>query len=820
MSFLDPLPIDAVLPALSEALAAHATVLLSAPPGAGKTTRVPLALLDAEWAADQRIIMLEPRRLAARAAAGYMARSLGEPVGQRVGFRTRLETRVSKASRIEVVTEGILTRMIQSDPSLDGIACLIFDEFHERSLNADLGLALAREVQQALRPELKLLIMSATLAVEALQRRLDQPPLIQSLGRSYPVALHYRPGPRERRLEDHVARIIREALDDEPGSVLVFLPGVGEIRRVAERLSAVLPEDVRLCPLYGDLPAAEQDAAIAPAPDGSRKLVLATAIAESSLTIEGVRVVIDAGLERRARFDANAGMSRLVTGRVSRASADQRAGRAGRTQPGACYRLWRDSEQAQLAPHSAAEILHADLAGTVLELAQWGVQDPAALLWLDPPPPAHWQQAVELLQWLDALDDKARISAHGQALLGHGLHPRLAHLLERAKALGQTRLAAELAALLSDRDPLPPGSGADLSRRIQALHRGGGGRLGQARQLAARLARGADADSGSVSIGGLLALAFPDRIGQARGPRGRYRLSNGRGAFLPEDDSLAGSPWLVAAELDGQAREARIFLAAPVDLAELETLLAGHIRDHDDADWDDQRGTVLARRQRRLGSLVLAEQALPKPTPEVIEAGLLDAVRRKGLQALSWTEAARQWQARVMLLQRLFPEQWPAVDDASLEASLDQWLRPWLSGLSRWREVEALDLEQVLAGRLDHAQRQDLARLAPTALTIPSGRKAGIDYRAEGGPVLAAKLQSLFGWQQTPRLADGRVPLVLHLLSPAGRPLAVTADLGSFWAQVYPDVRKTTRGRYPKHPWPEDPFTATASDGVKRRPPR
>ncbi|MGY6553098.1 MAG: ATP-dependent helicase HrpB [Wenzhouxiangella sp.] len=815
-------PIDPLLPQLVAALKEHTTILLSAPPGAGKTTRVPPALLDCDWLGQGKILMLEPRRLAARSAARYMARERGEPVGRTVGYRTRLDTQVSAATRIEVVTEGILTRMIQSDPELSGIGCVIFDEFHERSLQADLGLALAREVQQALRPDLRILVMSATLAVDALSAGLDHPPLLEAQGRSYPVELRYQPPRRERALIDHVATIVRQAVAEEAGSILVFLPGTGEIRRVAGALENHLPAQVRLCPLYGQMRPEEQDAAIAPPPPGQRKIVLATAIAESSLTIEGIRVVIDAGLQRRSRFDPNSGMPRLITESVSRASAEQRAGRAGRLQEGVCYRLWSESEQARLRPHTPAEIEQADLAPLVLELAGWGTSDPQELTWLDPPPAAHWGQAADLLRQLEALDSDGKITAHGRAMLEPGLHPRLAHLLLRGRERGAGRLAAELAALLSDRDVLPPGSGCDLQERLDALRRGhprvSPARLKPLRQLADGLnARSRNREEQST-LGVLLALAFPDRIAQARGGRGRFRLSNGRGAFLPESDPLAGETWLVAAELDGQARESRIFLAAAIAQSELEAVLKPRIDTTETAGWDEGRGRVVALRQRRLGALVLAESELSNPPAEVLEAGLLAAVRAKGLDALPWTPAARQWQARVMCLQGLNPEDWPSVDDTSLLETLDDWLGPYLHGARSWRDIERLDLLNALKSRVEPRRWAELDRLAPVRISIPTGRQVEIDYRAEGGPVLATKLQSVFGWKITPTIADGRLPLVLHLLSPAARPLAVTADLASFWQNAYPHVRKDMRGRYPKHAWPEDPLTALPMDGAKRRP--
>ena len=817
-------PIDPLLPRLVATLDEHATVLLSAPPGAGKTTRVPPALLTSGWLGKGKILMLEPRRLAARAAARYMARERGEPVGRTIGYRTRLDTKVSAATRIEVVTEGILTRMIQSDPGLEDIGCLIFDEFHERSLQADLGLALAREVQQAFRPDLRLLVMSATLDVDALRSKLGQPPLLEAHGRSFPVELRYCPPLRERALLDHVAGSVLQALDEEPGSILVFLPGAGEIRRVAGALESRLPERVRLCPLYGQMRPEAQDAAIAPSPPGQRKVVLATAIAESSLTIEGIRVVVDAGLQRRAAFDPNSGMSRLVTERVSRASAEQRAGRAGRLEDGVCYRLWSEGEQARLRAHTPPEIEQADLAPLVLELAGWGALAPNELTWLDPPPAAHWAQAVELLQQLEALDTQGRITPHGRAMLEPGLHPRLAHLLLRGRERGHGRLSAELAACLSDRDLLPPGSGSDLHERLDALRRGhprvSRARLQPLRQLADNLSRQgrSSREDSAGHIGELLALAFPDRIAQGRSGRGRFRLSNGRGAFLPEDDPLAGEAWLVAAELDGQARESRIFLAAAVSQAELESVLKARIEDIESAEWDEARGRVVALRQRRLGALVLSETELADPPPAVLEAGLLAAVRVKGLNALPWTPAARQWRARVQCLHRLFPDDWPQLDDAALLDTLKDWLGPFPHGARSWRDVERLDLLSALKNQLNPARWAELDRLAPSRLSIPTGREVSLDYQAEGGPVLATKLQSVFGWKTTPTVANGKLPVVLHLLSPAGRPLAVTADLASFWKNAYPDVRKDMRGRYPKHPWPEDPLTATPSERAKPRP--
>ncbi len=819
-----PLPIDPLLPDLAQVLQRTNRALLQAPPGAGKTTRVPIALLDADWREGRALVMLEPRRLAARSAARFMARQLGEPVGRTVGFRTRFESEVSADTAIEVITEGILLRRLQADPELADVACVLFDEFHERSLNADLGLALVRESQAALRPDLRIVVMSATLDSAPLARLLDDAPVLTSGGRSFPVDVTHRPPRRDQRVEDAAAAAVREALTTEPGSALVFLPGVAEIRRVETRLAGALPGDTELCPLYGALPPERQDAAIAPAPTGRRKIVLATAIAETSLTIEGVRIVIDAGLERRPRFDPGSGMTRLVTERVSKSSAGQRRGRAGRIEPGRCIRLWSEGEQARLRPHSPPEILDADLAPTVLQLAQWGATDPAELDWLDPPPRAHWNQAVDLLRSFDALDDGGRITQHGRALLEPGLDPRLAQLLVGGRARGLGRTAAALAALLSDRDPLPRSAGSDLEARLNALagadspdaHRG---RLHQARQLMKRLARRRDDDAIEPQAAGrLLALAWPDRIAMRRpGGPARFQLANGRGAWLPDDDPLAGCEFLVAAELDGREREAKIFLAARVTRDELEGEPALHIEPVTRSDWEDARDTVVVRNQRRLGALVLEESTEATDDPDAIVQGLLEAVRQRGLDALDAgsTSAFRQ---RIEWLRRHGHEDWPAFDDATLLAELEVWLGPFLPGISRWTQLAALDLRPALEHRLGHRAKAVLDREAPVALEVPEGSRIRLDYGADPGPALKVKLQAVFGWTETPRIANSRAPVVLHLLSPAQRPVAVTSDLASFWANAYPDVVRDMRGRYPKHPWPDDPLAAEATMRTKRRP--
>ncbi|WP_421866759.1 ATP-dependent helicase HrpB [Marinobacter adhaerens] len=825
------LPIDAILPDLKAALERTTTVLLQAPPGAGKTTRVPAALLDAPWRGDGKILMLEPRRLAARSAARFMARQLNEQPGQTVGYRTRLDTRVSAATRIEVVTEGILTRLIQADPMLEEYAAVIFDEFHERSLQADLGLALVRESQQALREDLRLLVMSATLDTGPIAQVLGDVPVITSEGRAFPVDVHYRPLPRRGRMVDQVTAVVREALADQSGSLLVFLPGVGEIRRVEQQLRANLPDRVLLAPLYGNLKSEQQDQAISPAPEGQRKVVLATAIAETSLTIEGVRVVIDCGQQRRAVFDPNSGMTRLVTGRVSRASAEQRKGRAGRMEPGVCYRLWSESEQFGLADYTPPEILEADLAPLVLELAQWGAREADAVAWIDKPPAAHWRQAVALLQWLDLLDSDGAITDHGKAARELGIHPRLAHMVLKGRSIGLGGPAAAVAALLEERDLLGPGTGADMHERVRVFFGERRdrtldvARLKAVRQSARRLSGPGTNEAtppSETEIGRLLALAYPDRIARRRSDKAaRYQLSNGKGAVLREDDPLARHEWLVAAELDGQAREATIYLAAPVDIPDLELDLADHIQEIEEALWDDSQGKILARRARKLGELVLEEKPLGRVDPELVRQGLLSAIRKKGLESLPWSDGSRQWRSRMRLLARTFPDSgWPDTDDAALLDNLEVWLGPFLVGMTRWSDLARIDLLAALNSLIDYPSQQQFQSLAPTHLTIPTGQRVSLDYTADNGPVLAAKLQALFGWKETPAVAGGRVPVVVHLLSPAQRPLAVTADLASFWRNAYPEVRKDMRGRYPKHPWPEDPFTAEAQQGTKKRPTR
>lgn len=823
------LPIDELLPGIHAALARSRAAVIEAPPGAGKTTRVPLAVLDAQWLQGRKLVMLEPRRLAARAAAGFMAAQLGEAVGETVGYRVRLDTRVGKRTRIEVVTEGVLTRMLQADPALGVYGLVIFDEFHERSLQADLALALCLDARAALRPDLRLLVMSATLDGAKIARLLGDAPILRSEGRSYPVVTRYRPVSNQAQLEPQMAGVLQCVLAEEQGSVLVFLPGSREIRRVAAGLEGRLPADVHLQMLYGNLTQAEQDAVIRPAAAGERKLVLATSIAETSLTIEGVRVVVDAGLARVPRFDPVSGLTRLVTRRVSRAAADQRRGRAGRLAPGVCYRLWSEGERldAQITP----EVLQADLAPLVLELAQWGETNAARLEWLDPPPAAALAQAADLLQQLGALDARGRITAHGGKMLALPLHPRLAHMVLEGAALQAGWLACLLAALLSEREVLSGAAGrqADITLRIQQLAAenvpdgySSRSRLRFVMALARNIARAAGiAESREVvceRAGILLALAYPDRIGKRRaGTQPRYLLSNGRGAYLDPDDSLAATEWLAVAELDGNPGNARIFLAAALAEQEVREQLAGQIVNRDRIEWDDAESAVRAVREQCLGAIVLEQQPLASLDPQRVTALLLAAIRRRGAVCLPWTPVLRNWQARVLLLRRLQGAQWPDVSDEHLLATLEEWLAPFLAGCTRLEHLASLPLTQALSALLDYRQRRELDVLTPTHFVVPTGSSIALDYTAGEIPVLAVRLQELFGLAKTPAILNGHLPLVLHLLSPAGRALQVTRDLPGFWRGSYQDVKKDMRGRYPKHPWPDDPLQAAPTRRAKAR---
>ncbi|MGO9932361.1 MAG: ATP-dependent helicase HrpB [Steroidobacteraceae bacterium] len=832
-------PINAALPALAEALARRREVLLEAPPGAGKSTIVPLFLQGSAWLHKQKILMLEPRRIAARAVANRMATLLGEPVGARVGFRTRLETRVSEGTRIEVVTEGILTRMLQEDSGLAGIGCVIFDEFHERSLNADLGLALCIESQKNLREDLRILVMSATLDLEPLVSLLDDAPVVSARGRSFDVATHYVARRPEVSLELQTSQVLRAALRDHEGDVLCFLPGAAEIRRVQRALEeSSLDPSLRVMPLYGELAGAAQDAALAPASPGQRKVVLATSIAETSLTIPGIRVVVDSGMRRYAEFDPVTGMSRLVTGKVSQAAADQRRGRAGRLSEGDCYRLWSEGTHASLSPQTPPEILHADLAPLALELACWGATDAASLAWLDAPPAAPLAQARDLLQRLEAIDATGRVTPHGRMLENLSMHPRLAHMLVKSRGLGAAHLACDLAAILSERDILRAAPGvrdADLRLRVavlrgdsrelppsvsvdaRALHQAQRSAVNWQRDFA-RAAR--DAVDPHETTGILLAWAYPDRIGRARGGDGRYLLANGRGARFAEPQALAKSEFIVAAELDGAEREARIFLAAPIGLADLQKHFGNLMHESAEIRWDDKVQAIHAQRERRLGALILDSAEMRDPDQDAMQAAALAGLEQLGIAGLPWTKELRQWRARVLLMRQFAvfaPTPWPDLSDEAFASSFEAWAPPWIAGFTRLEHFAKMDLSSALRSFLTHAQGTILEREAPTHFKVPSGSAIPIDYLDGEIPTLSVRLQELFGLHETPAIAGGRLPLLLKLLSPAGRPVQITRDLVSFWRRGYHDVKKDLKGRYPKHYWPDDPYTAEATRRARPR---
>ncbi len=817
----DSLPIDAVLPDLVAALGAQPCAVLVAAPGAGKSTRAPLALHRAPWLTGS-IVMLEPRRLAARAVATRMASTLGEDVGRTVGYRVRLDSKVSRDTRIEVVTEGIFTRRLMSDPDLAGVGLVIFDEFHERSLDADLGLALALDVQRGLRPDLRILVMSATLDEQGLAALLGEStpaPVITAPHRPHPVETRYLNKSAGDRIEPEVASAIQRAVAEEDGSILAFLPGEAEIRRTQALLDdARLPVDCIVTPLFGALDLKDQTRAIAPAPTGQRKIVLATTIAETSLTIEGVRIVIDGGYKRVPRFDPRRGMTQLTTVRVSRAAAEQRRGRAGRLGPGVCYRLWTEPEDRGLVPFDAPEMLQADLAPLALDLASWGVRDPTSLPWLTPPPAGAYAQAFDLLRRLDAVSAEGHVTAEGKAMAALPLHPRFAHMVHRGIELGDGALACDIAALLSERDILMGRRDPDLRTRLSLLarpsgdvHRGGLARVRAAAQQVRSIAKVSAGGGAPERAGIILALAYPDRIGQRRGGGGRYRLSGGGGAVVDQTDPLAAAEFITIADLDGAAREARVFLAAPVMQADLEDVFAADITTADEVAWDAREEIVVARRQRRLGALVLEERPLRDADPAAIDAAMIAGVRQLGLAVLPWGKGTEALRARVNLLRAHFPDDgWPDLSDAGLIDTLSDWLAPFLSGARRRDHLTRVDLNEALRALLPWPLPQRLDDLAPTHIEVPSGSQITIDYDADGGPAVQVRLQEMFGQTEAMSIAGGRVPLTLHLLSPAQRPLAVTRDLASFWANVYPQVRGEMRSRYPRHVWPEDPLSAVA----------
>lgn len=859
-----------MLPAIRDGLAGNRSLVLQAPPGAGKTTRVPLALLGAEWLSDRSIVMLEPRRLATRAAAHRLAEQRGERVGETIGYRMRGDARVGPRTRVEVVTEGILTRRLQRDPTLDGVGLLIFDEFHERSLDADLGLALALRTQSLVRDDLRILVMSATLDGEGVARLLGGAPIVTSDGRAFPVETRQVAPRADGRLEATVVTAIADALRRDEGDMLVFLPGAGEIRRVESLLENRDLGGALVAPLYGMLSQDDQDRAIRPDAGGRRKIVLSTSIAETSLTIEGIRVVIDSGLSRRPRFSPTTGMTRLETVRVSLASADQRRGRAGRLGPGICYRLWPEHETHHLLANTPPEITSADLAPLALDLAAAGVSDPLELRWLDPPVPAAFAQARELLAELDALDARGEITTHGREMSALPVHPRLAHMLIHARRMGVATVGAQIAALLSERDILRDAGGpidADISLRLDILDRDStaipaGAELDRdavrrVRAEAQRLsviptelakrasggppvptkeptptrggpstpalrASGRDDSrvvpaSGRDDIGVLLALAYPDRVAQRRpGDAPRFLLRNGRGAELAGAQSLATATYIVAAELDDRRPESRIFLAAPISLEEIRATFSDQIISENVVELDDATGIVDSRQRERLGAILLRDVAGAKPDPERIHRALLDALRRRGVGSIRWPDAAQRLRERLTFVAH-HDSSWPDVSDAALDASLDTWLGPALGNARRLSDVEQMDLAEALRGLLDWKQRRALDELAPTHLEVPTGSRIPIDYSDPDAPALAVRIQEVFGLTESPRIFAGRVPVTMQLLSPAHRPVQVTRDLAGFWRTSYFDVRKDLRGRYPKHEWPEDPLTATPTRRAKPR---
>ena len=839
MQPVSQLPIVSVIPKLQKTFSAHRNVVLSALPGAGKTTQVPLALLEEPWMHSQKIIMLEPRRLAARSAATYMASLLGQQVGQTVGYRTRMDTRVGSDTRLEIVTEGILTRLLQKDPSLVEYNLVIFDEYHERSLQADLSLALCFQMQEILRDDLRILIMSATLDCDAVSNLLGHAPIINCEGKVFPIDTHYIPASPNSKLEPVIVNTIEQVVKNDSGNLLVFLPGAGEIRRVQKMLeNANLGTHVIIAPLHGNLSQQAQDQAIQPTTTEYRKIVLATSIAETSLTIEGIRVVIDSGLMRVPRYDPRSGMTRLHTVKVSQDSADQRRGRAGRLAPGICYRLWSEIEQQHLLQRTSPEILGADLTSVALELAAWGISDPQTLTWLDTPPAGAFAQAQHLLKHLGAVDATHRITVHGKKMVGFPLHPRLAHMILRAQDLGNEVLAIEIAAILNERDFLKRSAterNADLRLRVDRLHNPERskhtGSIDQAffkralkvlEQLKTRLHSSMRRSHGQYqaeTVGLLLSFAYPDRIAQCQNRQhGYYRLSNGTSASFIEIDPLSKEEYVVIAELDGTKPHARIYLAAPVRREELEEHAPELFHDIEFVAWDERKLTVQARKQRRLGELVVEDAPLPTPSPELLTTTLLQGIRQTGIDCLPWTKELRNWQARIAYIRKIEGEDsdWPNVSNDHLLQILESWLAPFLSGMSRLSEVKRMKLHGPLKALLTWKQQQALEQQAPTHITVPTGSRIALDYCSQDIPILAVRLQEMFGQQDTPTIANGKGHVLLHLLSPARRPIQVTQDLASFWKNGYQEVKKELKGRYPKHYWPDDPLQAQPTRQVKR----
>jgi ATP-dependent RNA helicase HrpB len=829
----DPLPIDSVLPELTATLRRCGAAVLVAPPGAGKTTRVPLVLAAEDWAKGKKIMVIEPRRIAARAAAARMAATLGESVGASVGYRVRFGSRVSDETRIEVVTGGIFTRHVLEHPGLDDVAAVLFDEFHERSLDADLGLALARDLQQGLREDLKLLAMSATLDSARVARILGDAPVIESAGRAFPVETRYLGRDARVPIERQVAQAVGRAVRNDTGSLLVFLPGAAEIRRTETLLRECMSDpSIDIVALFGALESEVQDRAIAPAPTGRRKIVLATSIAETSLTIEGVRVVIDGGLARIPRYEPDVGLTRLETVRVSRASADQRRGRAGRTERGVCYRLWDEPQTASLEPANRPEILAADLSGFVLDLAHWGVCDPSSLAFVDPPPAAALKQAQALLNELGAIDRDGHITRAGRKLRALPLPPRLARMVVHAASMGVAALAAEIALVLTE--PGLGGKDIDLGQRVDGLRRDRSPRAHDARAMAKRWAGIAHCNppqgggekkrlpSGrekrGPSVGSLLALAYPDRVAKNRGAGGSFLLANGRGARADAASALAREPFLAVAEISGAAAQGRIMLAAPLSLAEVEALFAERIESRDEITFDEASAGLRARRLRSLGAILIAEQPMQVASSDASARALAEAVVRLGIERLPWTKSLRQWRDRIMFLRRTLGDEWPDLSDAALAGSAVEWLFAAFSGKTALAHLGADELAQSLHALLPWSLRRRLEAEAPAHFTAPSGSSVAIDYEADEGPKIAIRVQELFGLDRHPAIAGGRIPLVIELLSPAHRPVQVTRDLPRFWRGSYAAVKAEMKGRYPRHHWPDDPLIALPTARAKRRP--
>ncbi|MEJ5018264.1 ATP-dependent helicase HrpB [Ochrobactrum vermis] len=816
MTSLPDLPVTRILPQLDEALAHHASAVLVAPPGAGKTTLVPIHMLNATWRKDGMIVLLEPRRLAARAAARRMAQLLGEEPGETVGYRMRLESKVSAKTKILVVTEGVFARMILDDPDLKGVAAVLFDEFHERSLDADFGLALALDVQAALRDDLKILVMSATLDGARVAALLGDAPVIESEGRAFPVDIRYRERKADERVEDAMARSIRDALADETGSILAFLPGQGEIERTVRLLEDRVPTHVMLAPLYGAMEGRDQDAAIKPAPEGRRKVVLATSIAETSITIDGVRVVIDSGLARLPKYEPATGLTRLETVRTSRASADQRAGRAGRTEPGIAIRLWHQGQTAALPAFSPPEILEADLSGLVLDSAAWGVTDPATLAFLDAPPKPALSEARALLRRLGALDEAGRLTPDGEAMRHLALPARLAHMVAEAGKRGEASKAAELAVLLTERGL--GGNETDLDTRFSRFRNDRSDRAQRAKGLAKRLAanvlnQGAPAGSG---IGRMLIDAYPDRIARARGQTGQFLLANGRGGEVDNAISLSRTPWLVVADMSGKAGRARILSAAEVSEAEIRAALGDRIESGRQVVYDPEKNALRAREAVRIGAIALSEKPLAAPSGSAADEGVIAAVHENGLGILPWGKEADILRRRLGWLYRGLGDPWPSMEDEYLLETLEDWLPPFLTGEAQLDRIPGHVLKNGLMSLVPFDLQRSVDQLAPTHFTVPTGSHIPIRYDAEE-PVLAVRVQELFGLGVHPAIANGKVPLLLELLSPAHRPIQITRDLPGFWKGSWADVRSDMRGRYPKHVWPEDPANAEATRRAKPR---